>query len=105
MERNAWKRQLRLAASSIRLIDASSQPARGATWNDVLRQLDELDDALAAQDEQAVTHAVRRLEDLVFVPSRGTDVPQPTEPPPALVLERIPKLVHKIGRMVELAHG
>lgn len=106
MERDAWGRQLGLALRSVRVIDASARPARGVTWGDVLRQLDVLGAALESESEPEVREAVRGLDDLVFVPVRGSEVPQPTEPPPVIILEeRIPKLIRTIGRLIDAAHG
>ena len=92
-----------LADSALRAGDAlelvSDWTATPEQWQRVLQLLARLDDAVDRRDAAAMRAAADALEDLDAYRDPGRVGETPPGPPPPPVLERIPKLVDRIGRL------
>jgi hypothetical protein len=89
--------------SALRAGDAlelvSDWTATPEQWQRVVRLLLQMDDALDRRDATALRTAADALEDLDAYRDPGRVGETPPGPPPPPVLERIPKLVDRIGRL------
>ncbi|WP_406164837.1 CATRA system-associated protein [Streptomyces sp. NBC_00996] len=68
-------------------------------WQRVIRLLAQLDHAIDRRDATALRAAADALEDLDAYRDPGRVGETPPGPPPPPVLERVPKLVDRIGRL------
>ncbi|MFF5496185.1 CATRA system-associated protein [Streptomyces aquilus] len=74
-------------------------------WQRVVRALDQLEDAVDRRDATALRASVDALEDLDAYRDPGRVGETPPGPPPPPVLERVTKLVDRIGRIQGRGHA
>ncbi|MFD5985323.1 CATRA system-associated protein [Streptomyces cyaneofuscatus] len=108
MNNEAWSRATEGLLALLELMP--DMEASGQEWAQVERILTAaVESAIDRRDAPALIAAVRDVTDLTgeyHSPARiGEQPPRPPQPPPPTVLERIPRIVEKVGRIAPPPHG